>query len=193
MAALIVSGSAATAGYIAVALLPGPAWLLVAVAFGFVAGLSVGSVAIWRVLGEGLPEGRPVAMLAALANVVAGALFLSMVLVQLAAKDVQDPPDEQIRAVYWGLDVAWDLYLGAGTIALAWEFRESADFRRLWLPGVVVGGLLVVLNVAAFPEPPANAGLVDVGPLVGLWYSAITARSFFVWRTARRRKATAAG
>jgi hypothetical protein len=179
-----VSGTIATAGYVGIVFLPGPTWLLAAVAFGFVASLSVGSVAIWRVL-VGPAARNPVAMLAAFSNVLAGALFLAMVLVQLAAKEVRDPPDEQVRAVYWGLDVAWDLYLGAGTLGFAWVFRESAQFRRLWLPGGVVGGLLIVLNVASFPEPPGSAGLVDVGPLVGLWYSAITARGFFLWRAAR--------
>jgi hypothetical protein len=188
---LVVCGSAATAGYVGIVLLPGPAWLLVALTFGFVASLGVGSVAIWQVLTRERPGSSPFAMLAAVSNVVAGALFLTMVLVQLAAKDVQDPPDEQVRAVYWGLDVAWDLYLGAGTLGFAWVFRESADFRWLWLAGAVVGGLLVVLNVAAFPEPPGSAGLVDVGPLVGLWYSAITARAFFMWRTTRRQEVVA--
>jgi hypothetical protein len=153
---------------------------LVAVVFGFVTSLGVGSIAIWQVLAYDRPS--PIAMLGAISNVVAGALLLSMALVQVAAKDVQDPPDQQIRAVYWGLDVAWDLYLAAGTLGFAWAFREGSPFRLLWPPGALVGALLLGLNIATFPEPPASAGLVDVGPLVGLWYSAVTIRAFFLWR-----------
>jgi hypothetical protein len=47
-----------------------------------------------------------------------------------------------------------------------------------WLavPGLLVGGLLLIFNMATFPTPPENAGLVDVGPLVGLWYLVVYAR-----------------
>jgi hypothetical protein len=48
----------------------------------------------------------------------------------------------------------------------------------VWLavPGLLIGGLLFIFNVATFPKPPADAGLVDLGPLVGLWYLAVCGR-----------------
>jgi hypothetical protein len=169
-------GFGATFCYIVVAVLPGPAWLLVLVGFGFAAALSAGSVAIWQVLALG-GQNSPPALLGAVANVVAGALFVAMVLVQLAIKDVQDPPEDSIRAVYWGLDVAWDLYIGAGTLAFAVAFLYSRLFRWLALPGGLIALALIGLNIATFPEPPGTAGLIDVGPLVGLWYLAVTIRA----------------
>jgi hypothetical protein len=97
-----------------------------------------------------------------------------MVAVQLAVKDVADPPDEGLRAVYWGLDVAWDLYIALGTVAFAIALYH-ARWLRLWaLPGLAAGAALFVLNLASFPEPPGSAGLVDIGPLVGLWYTGVT-------------------
>ena len=46
-----------------------------------------------------------------------------------------------------------------------------------------VAVLLLTLNLSTFPEPPEESGLVDVGPLVGLWYlaAAIRMRSSLGW------------
>lgn len=178
---IAISGSIATFAYALLIVLPGPDSLVVAVAFCFSASLSVGSVAIWQMLrASGLDS--PVAMFAAFSNVIAGALFLSMVVIQVAIKSVQDPPDEAMRSVYWGLDVAWDLYIGAGTLGLAIACWRAPFFRLLALPGMLVSSALVVLNIVSFPEPPSSAGLVDVGPLVGLWYSAVTVRAILLLR-----------
>jgi hypothetical protein len=50
-----------------------------------------------------------------------------------------------------------------------YRFLESlAD--RAWAIAVA----LLALNLAAFPENPGDAGLIDVGPLVGLWYLGVT-------------------
>jgi hypothetical protein len=171
---IAVSGTAATATFALIAgLSEGAAWLLMLLAFVFAISLSVGSVAIWLVLASDGKSG-PLAMFAAMSNVVAGAIFLSMVAVQLAVKDVADPPDEGLRAVYWGLDVAWDLYIALGTVGLAISLYH-ARWLRLWaFAGLAAGAALFVLNLASFPEPPGTAGLVDIGPLVGLWYTGVT-------------------
>jgi hypothetical protein len=44
------------------------------------------------------------------------------------------------------------------------------------VPGVLIGSTLLILNIATFPNPPDTAGLVDVGPLVGLWYVVVYVR-----------------
>jgi hypothetical protein len=121
-------------------------------------------------------------MLAAGANVIAGAMFCAMALVQLAIKDVSDPPDAPVRAGYWGLDVVWDLYLAAGTLGFAICFFRGRWFANWAVPGAAVALALIVLNLATFPEPPASAGLVDVGPLVGLWYFTLGLRALYVLR-----------
>ena len=47
---------------------------------------------------------------------------------------------------------------------------------------MVLGALLVVLNVVTFPTPPADAGLFDIGPFVGLWYLFLMIRVLIVSR-----------
>lgn len=181
---VVGAGSVATLTYVVLIVLPGPDSLAVAVAFGFAASLSVGSVALWRLF-HSAGEHSPLAMFAALSNALAGALFVAMVVVQVGVKSVQDPPDEALRSIYWGLDVAWDLYIGAGTLGFALVCWRVPVFRWLAAPGVLVAIAVMALNLATFPEPPSSAGLVDVGPLVGLWYSAVTVRSMFLLRPAR--------
>ena len=178
---IAVFGSAATLAYVLVVALSEPMGLVALIAFVFAASLSVGSVAIWRLLAvEGAPDLLP--MLSAGSNVIAAALFLAMALVQIAIKDVADPPDDSLRAVYWGLDVAWDLYLSAGTLGFAVAFLRSTWLRRWALPGIVLAATLAALNLATFPEPPASAGLVDIGPLVGLWYFTLSIRAIVILR-----------
>jgi hypothetical protein len=62
------------------------------------------------------------------------------------------------------------------------------------VPGLLIGGLLLSFNTATFPSPPADAGLVDLGPLVGLWYLVVFVRlgSSSVLLERRNRRATAA-
>jgi hypothetical protein len=42
------------------------------------------------------------------------------------------------------------------------------------LSGVLIAVALLVLNVWTFPIPPANKNLIDLGPVLGLWYLAVT-------------------
>lgn len=70
-----------------------------------------------------------------------------------------------------GLDVAWDVFGAAGTVLLAWSLWSHRRFHPLLaLSGIVAGLALLALNIATFPTPPAEAGWVDLGPLVALWY-----------------------
>ncbi len=40
--------------------------------------------------------------------------------------------------------------------------------------GMGLAAALLALNIATFPVPPGNAGLVDLGPAVALWYVAVS-------------------
>jgi hypothetical protein len=61
--------------------------------------------------------------------------------------------------------------------------------------GLAIASILIVLNLATFPTPPAAAGLFDAGPLVGTWYFAITIASALRLRrlSAEARNAGATG
>lgn len=181
-----ISGVTAMTSYIVIALLDhgSPPAVGFAVASVFGISLSIVSLAIWRVLVATRADST-IAMLAAGSNIVAAALFLAMVSVQLAIRDATDPPDEASRAVYWGLDGAWDVYLGVATIGFGIALLKSRVFHLLAVPGVAIGTVFLVLNIVTFPEPPDSAGLVDLGPLVGLWYTSLTARSILLLRATR--------
>lgn len=70
-----------------------------------------------------------------------------------------------------GLDVAWDVFLAFGTFLLALNMWTHPRFGRVFaITGGVLAALLLTLNLGTFPEPPPDGGLVDPGPLVGLWY-----------------------
>ena len=121
-------------------------------------------------------------LLAAVANVAAAALVTAMVLVQLAVNDVEaglsPAVNEAFEHVEFGLDLSWDVFLVAGTILFSCAMLADPRFgRRFALPGIAVAAGLYVLNFATFPTPPAAEGLVDLGPLVGLWYAVVSVQA----------------
>ena len=60
---------------------------------------------------------------------------------------------------------------------------QHPRFRPLVaLTGTLAGLLLLLLNIATFPTPPAEAGWFDMGPFVGLWYLLLFARVLMVAR-----------
>lgn len=147
--------------------------LLASTMFAF--GVTLSSLGLYHVLGG--TKASPLVLIAAIANVIGAAILLAMILVQMSIKAVIPQPDAGLKAVWWGLDVAWDIYFSAGTIL----FGLSMVGRRglgAWfgVPGVLIGALLLIFNIATFPLPPANAGLVDLGPVSGLWYVIVCAR-----------------
>lgn len=170
-----ISGIAGVVAYIVLIAADPPATFAVTLAFAFAFGVTVGSIGLYHVLGGA--KGAPLGLIAAVANVTAAGLLLAMLTVQLSVHAMVAQPDAGLKAVWMGLDVAWDLYISTGTIL----FGLSMFGRRglgAWfaVPGLLIGSLFLIFNLATFPNPPANAGLVDLGPLVGLWYLAVYGR-----------------
>lgn len=128
------------------------------------------------------------ASLGAISNFTAGALFAAMALIQLAARSDATPGARELVGIWLGLDVAWDVYIGIGTVCFALAMRRHPRFRWPFAgPGLALGILVIVLNLLPFPTPPAEAGSVDVGPFVGLWYLAATVQTWrsLTWARAR--------
>jgi hypothetical protein len=123
--------------------------------------------------------------LGALFNVLAGVLLAAMLLVQLAVR-LRAPGEAlapQTVGVWLGLDVAWDVYIGLGTGCFAIAMLRHPRFGKVMgLTGLVLAAAVLAFNLAVFPTPPAEAGLVDVGPAVGLWYLVGT---ILMWRSMR--------
>jgi hypothetical protein len=164
--------------------LPDVASAVLAAAFGPL--LSLGSYGLYRLLA--LNRNSVSLQVAVVSNAIAGALVTAMLMVQLAVRSggrasVDDFLWTKFRRVDLGLDVAWDVYIVLGTFLFAWNMLRHPRFGPiLGGIGLVLAGGLAVLNLATFPTPPGSAGLVDLGPLVALWYAAV---SFQVLRSRR--------
>jgi hypothetical protein len=126
-------------------------------------------------------------------NIAAGVAVTLMLFAQLGLKErfdehvlggsfdvprtVMDADLETAKGIYLGMDVAWDLFLAVGTVLLAWNMRHHPRFGPAFAwSGLAIATALLVLNLLAFPAPPGDAGSVDLGPLIGLWYLAVTIR-----------------
>ncbi|MDH3198988.1 MAG: hypothetical protein OEO21_12195, partial [Candidatus Krumholzibacteria bacterium] len=58
--------------------------------------------------------------------------------------------------------------------------RHPRFGKAMGIAGLFLGAAVAGLNLLTFPTPPAEAGLVDVGPAIGLWYLAAT---ILMWRS----------
>jgi hypothetical protein len=73
--------------------------------------------------------------------------------------------------VQLGIDVSFDVFYCLGVIALsAVMYREPSFGRLLGGFGIVAAAALLVLNLGTFPYGPADSGLVDFGPVTGIWW-----------------------
>jgi hypothetical protein len=124
-------------------------------------------------------------------GVIAFTLVVLMIMVQAAvllkASDLAlDGPAAQVetwhdmalvsRGVDWGIDVAWDLFLGLWMLLTALlMFGHSRLGRRWAIPALVLAVALLGLNAVTVPFPPDTQGLIDPGPVVGLYYLGLSA------------------
>lgn len=90
-----------------------------------------------------------------------------------------------IRLVDLGIDVAWDIFMGIALLFLATVLNRHRSFGRWWaLPLALLSTVVIVLNVLTFPWPPDTRNLFDIGPLIGVFIIALSARLFFLGRRA---------
>jgi hypothetical protein len=186
-----VAGPVGLVSYALLIALPAPEPLQVALTFGFAGGLALAAGGLY--LGLLAPRTPRLGLVAAVSTVVATALLTAMILLQIAIQVYAPRPERALVAIWLGLDVAWDLYVGVGTLLFAACLRWHPSFGRWFAwPGIVVALALLVLNTATFPEPPADVGLVDVGPFVALWYLVIFVRLALLLRSTARGRTVAA-
>jgi hypothetical protein len=133
--------------------------------------------------------------IAMVSNIIAGAIFNLMLIVQLATRvGMRNYLDrvnnsattEMLRwiskgvlTVQAGLDVSWDIYIVIGTFFFGLNMLVHPRFGRIFAGiGILMALLLLVFNLYTFPTPPMEAELIDFGPFVGLWYLAVTVQIF---------------
>lgn len=190
----VVAGVVAVAAYAVASAVPmSPALQAVAVSI-FGPGIAVASAGLYEVLR--LHRSTVGLKIGLVANIAAGAAVTMMLLAQIAFKrwlelkfpsgpvaTPSSPAYQAANGLQVGLDVAWDVFLALGTFLLALNMWTHPRFGRVFaVVGGVLAALLLALNFGTFPEPPADAGLLDPGPLVGLWYLAAAIRIGFSLR-----------
>lgn len=184
----IFAGLIACITYPLVAFVPLPLRTTAAVAACFGPALAVACFGLKTLLDVEKPT--VAAALGLLLNALGGALFAAMALVQIAICDLVT--DRKVllplNGIWLGLDKAFDVYLGLGTIFFALAMRRHSRFGRVFAAtGLVVGAGLILLNIYSFPSSPSRVGFFDPGPVVGLWYLAVTIQMSRSIRWAKER------
>lgn len=177
----IFAGFFACLAYPLVVFVPLPKLATTTLAACFGPALAVACFGLRRLID--LDMTRVSSALGSLLNALAGGLFSAMLLVQMAvhysAAGVKVPT--QVSAIWLGLDVAWDAYIGMGTICFALAMLHHPRFGRVFaFSGIAIAASLLGLHLYTFPIPPQNAGFVDLGPALGLWYLVVTVQ---MWRS----------
>lgn len=78
-----------------------------------------------------------------------------------------------------GLDVAFDIFITIAMILFGINLAKSPKLPAFL--GVVmslIATVLIVFNMVTFPDSPAEAGLIDAGPFLGLWMLIV-----YIWFT----------
>jgi len=174
-------GLATSVVYPSLIFLPLPQLLTITLAAAVGPLLGMASLGLYRFLRLHQPSVS--AQLAAACNFLGGALFSTMLLVQLAVRirAAGQPIDRHVVAVWLGLDVAWDVYIALGTALFAWAMWSHPRLGRGFaVSGILLAVLLLAFNFYSFPEPPGESNLIDLGPFVGLWYLAVAVQ---MWRS----------
>jgi len=127
--------------------------------------------------------------LAVISNIIASAMVSLMLIVQLSVNLSMDKLidsagegiSEATKKWIWqvvdkvqlGMDVSWDIFIAIGTILFGVTMMKHPRFGKIFGSlGFLIGNFLLVFNLSTFPTPPGDAGLIDFGPAVGLWYLA---------------------
>jgi len=78
-----------------------------------------------------------------------------------------------------GLDVAFDIFITISWFLFGLNIAINSNFNKIlgWT-GSLIALCLLILNLITFPSAPAESGLFDLGPILGLWTMVV-----FIWLT----------
>ena len=145
--------------------------------------LLIGSFGLKAALDAHRPS--PLARLGLLLNLGASVLVTAMLLVQIGVHDAFPAAQDRsldmrqvvqmVDRVQLGLDFSWDVFVAFGTAFFALAMLRHPKFGKvLGASGLLISAALFTLNLLAYPQLPTAVGWPDAGPLVGLWYLAVS-------------------
>lgn len=128
----------------------------------------------------------PTLEIAYIFGIIGAALACSLLVVQQAnlmwhreAMEVAQTDEAKalLKAAYQGanrvqagLDVAFDIFITIATILFGINLAKSPKLPAfLGIVMSLIATVLIVFNMVTFPDGPAEAGLIDAGPFLGLW------------------------
>jgi len=86
--------------------------------------------------------------------------------------------------VHLGIDLAWDMFLGTSMILLSIALKGHSKFKLWWaIPMLVLGLALIAVNLYTFPYPPAEKGIIDIGPIIGVFMIVFAIRTAILGRS----------
>jgi hypothetical protein len=148
----------------------------------------VGVIAISNRLAS---EGNTLSLKAGTAFLIIGfALFNLMLVVQqtvflqfrqLRSEAADEATKEALRLVFkgvnlvqLGIDVSFDIFYCLGVILFSTVMYRHPGFGKVFsVFGVLSAAALLAFNLYTFPYIPAESGLVDLGPVTGVWWLAV--------------------
>ncbi len=82
-----------------------------------------------------------------------------------------------VNPVQLGIDIAFDVFYCLGIVLISAAMLAKGKIERVigWF-GIVAASGLLTFNLWTFPRPPADSGLVDLGPATAVWWIAVIVR-----------------
>ena len=113
--------------------------------------------------------------------VIAFGLFTTMLVVQQAGFSFYESNKEFItnakevfriiNSVQLGIDISFDIFYCLGILFFSFSFLKLKGLGLLvGIIGVITSMGLLSLNMITFPHPPAESGLIDLGPYTIIWW-----------------------
>ena len=113
--------------------------------------------------------------------VIAFGLFTTMLVVQQSGFSFYESNKEFItnakeifriiNSVQLGMDISFDIFYSLGILFFSFSFLKLKGLGLLvGIIGVTTSIGLLSLNMITFPIPPAESGLIDLGPFSIIWW-----------------------
>ena len=190
-----ISGILGVACYFCAAFLPFPDMLSRLLVFAFGPLIIVSFLGLYRFLTD--HKDRIALHIAFVFGVIAGTLLTTMLVIQIgnnmvraellaaagseAAKEAIRVSWEAVNRIQYLLDIVWDIFITISLMLFGYALIHHPRFGKIWgISGILVCCALLVLNLLSFPEPPAESGSVDLGPLTAIWMFALYVRLAFI-------------
>ena len=76
-----------------------------------------------------------------------------------------------VNSVQLGIDISFDIFYCLGILYFSFSFLKLKGLGLLvGIIGVITSMGLLTLNMITFPHPPAESGLIDLGPFTIIWW-----------------------